>query len=429
MRRHRLGGRTAGTSLVEALVAMAIMAFGMLAVVGIQATLRLNADVAKQRSEAVRIAQEAMEAARGFSTIATTAGRVAYDDITDVSNLAVVSDTANTAFLLSRSVVALTAPDRKEISVRVAWTDRAGTPQQVELLSVIGANDPAVSLALGARPNGIPERQPLGRHPAIPAAATDMQDGTSALKPPGAASAVLWVFDNLTGVVVGVCNTVTTGQDELTRADTQACINATSGIGLPLSGYVRFATDMIDTTTGLPRQPTASDAENPASTARNLAVALALTSTGHPSPGYACYANAPSSSTTTRRTVRYYCVILFNAGVAPVWSGTSTLTPLPYTESGETAWRIADDADDATANRYRVCRYTPATSDAQVIPNQWHPRSYADVSILQPLTDQNFLVIRAGDGTVPFNCPTDSAANPAAGDFVNSNTLVQQPAP
>ena len=43
-----------GISLVEALVAMLVMSFGMLAIVGLQATLRLNADVAKQRAEAVR---------------------------------------------------------------------------------------------------------------------------------------------------------------------------------------------------------------------------------------------------------------------------------------------------------------------------------------------------------------------------------------
>ncbi len=85
-----MNGRSArrpvrGTSLVEAVVAMAVMAFGMLAVVGVQSTLRLNADVAKQRSEAVRIAQEAMEAARGFGVIeAPATDRRAYADIGDV---------------------------------------------------------------------------------------------------------------------------------------------------------------------------------------------------------------------------------------------------------------------------------------------------------------------------------------------------------
>ena len=46
---------------------MAVMAFGMMAIVGLQTTLRLNSDIAKQRSEAVRIAEEAIEEWRAFS--------------------------------------------------------------------------------------------------------------------------------------------------------------------------------------------------------------------------------------------------------------------------------------------------------------------------------------------------------------------------
>ena len=50
-----------GVSLIEALVALAVMAFGLLGVVGMQSTLRVNADVSRQRAEAVRMAQEKME--------------------------------------------------------------------------------------------------------------------------------------------------------------------------------------------------------------------------------------------------------------------------------------------------------------------------------------------------------------------------------
>jgi len=418
--------RAAGTSLVEALVAMAIMAFGMLAVVGVQATLRLNADVAKQRSEAVRIAQEAMEAARGFSVIDTTSGRAAYGDIADVSNQAVTSDTANTTFLLSRTVTSRAAPDRKEVAVLVRWTDRIGTQQQVELLSMIGANDPVASLALSARPNGIPARQPLGRNPAIPARAVPVGEGLSGFKPPGAAgdSGVVWVFNDLTGVIVGVCNGVATAQASLTAADVSSCNN--NAFAQPLSGFVRFATDMIDTSTGLPRRPNAADAENPLSTARNLEIEVTLSSTGHPIPDHACFVDAPTSATTTATVVPYYCAIFSNPVRA--WSGISTVVPLAFTDSG-TPWEIAVDAVDATATRFRVCRYTPATSDAQAVPNRQHPRQYTNVTVQEPLSDQNFLIIRAGDSTMPFTCPADIAADPTIGDIVNSNTLAHQPAP
>ena len=75
MARPPATGRAArGVSLVEALVALAVMAFGMLAVAGIQGMLRLNSDVAKQRSEAVRIAQEQIEQLRAFAVRSADTG-------------------------------------------------------------------------------------------------------------------------------------------------------------------------------------------------------------------------------------------------------------------------------------------------------------------------------------------------------------------
>ncbi|HPO19087.1 MAG TPA: hypothetical protein PLO07_07820, partial [Rubrivivax sp.] len=71
----RVGGAVArGMSLVEAIVAMAVMAFGMIAIVGLQSSLRQNSEIAKQRSEAVRIAEEAIEQWRAFSIMGTTSG-------------------------------------------------------------------------------------------------------------------------------------------------------------------------------------------------------------------------------------------------------------------------------------------------------------------------------------------------------------------
>jgi Tfp pilus assembly protein PilV len=413
-----------GVSLVEAIVAMAVMAFGMMAIVGLQTTLRANSDVAKQRSEAVRIAEEAIENWRAFSVMETTPGRKAYGDLA----LGVLpnepKDGSNTSFTLKQTVVP--GPGMKSIQVEVTWVDRTGEPQSVMLNSIIAEADPALSGILTMQPGSTPVLPPPGRNLSIPVRAKDLGNGKSAFKPPAASGAVVWVFDNLTGVIVGVCNTVTTGQDQLTGADVSSCINNTNG--LPLSGFVRFATGSA--------QPTAADAERPASTARNLAVGLALTSTGHPSPDHVCFANAPTSATTTRTWVRYYCAIFFNLGTVPLWSGISTLTPLAFFDpADDVAWALADDAADARATRYRVCRYTPATSDTQVIPNQWHPRNYSNVTVLEPLTNQNFLVIRAGngDGTpgngTAFTCPTDVPADFAAGDFVNSNTLPHQPPP
>jgi Tfp pilus assembly protein PilV len=410
--------RPRGTSLVEALVAMAVMAIGMLAVVGVQSTLRLNADVAKQRSEAVRIAQEAMESARGFAVIETPAeGQTAYASTIDGAARAVEGYTTNTTFVLTQSVVTHADAARKDIRIRVEWTDRSGQAQGVELSSVVGANDPRLALLLGARPNGIPVRQPLGRHPGIPPGAKAVSPSLSVFKPPAPGGQVVWVFDNLSGVIVGVCNTITTGQADLTEADISSCINDT--YAQLLRGFVRFAGGSV--------APNAAEAENPSGTALNLGVGIMLTSSGHPTPNHVCYAQAPTSQATAESSfeVSYYCAVFSNGN--GLWSGRSSLVPLAFAEEPSSPWQLADDAADVRAERYRVCRYTPASSDTQPVPNRDHPRTYVDVKT--PLLNQNFLVIRAGDGDQAYGCPTDVPANPAAGDLVNSNTLVHQPPP
>ena len=114
--------------------------------------------------------------------------------------------------------------------------------------------------------------------------------------------------------------------------------------------------------------------------------------------------------------VNYFCAILANP--SKTWSGISNVVPRAFTDVGEVVWTIAASG----AGEYKVCRYTPAANDAAVIPNSAHPRNYSNVT--KPLVRQNFLVIAAAN-----NCPTDVAADPATGDFVNSNTLVHQPEP
>ena len=415
-----------GVSLIEAIVAMAVMAFGMIGIVGLQSTLRQNADVAKQRSEAVRIAEEAIEQWRAFSIMGATAGASAgFDSIQTPVDQVIAADATNkfnTTFTLQRTVGNLAG--LKSLRAQVSWVDRTGQAQSIVLDSIIAASDPALSGRLTMESSaGGAALPPQGRHAAIPVVAKDLGNGKSGFKPPAPGGDVVWVFDNLSGVIVGVCNTITTGQASLTAADVSSCSNNANG--LPLSGFVRFATG--------PTQPTTADAENPTSLARNLAVVLTLSSTGHPSPDHVCYSDAPAQP-SSQTDVAYHCAILFNAGAPLVWSGISTLTPLAFPLIvGDVPWHIAANAADANALRHRVCRYTPAASDADPIPNHQHPRQYANVKATEPLTNQNFLVIRAGNdsggGGTPFICPTDGAADPAHGDFVNSNTLAHQPPP
>ena len=88
----------AGVSLVEALVAFLVTAFGMLSIAGMQASLSRNSDTAKQRSEAVRLAQQKMEQLRSFDAI--TGGNYSYgvDVVSDATEAGIAPAASNTTF-------------------------------------------------------------------------------------------------------------------------------------------------------------------------------------------------------------------------------------------------------------------------------------------------------------------------------------------
>ena len=62
-----------GFSLIEALIALLVMAFGMLALAGMQASVSYGGDMAKQRGEAMRLAQERIEQMRSYTGLSTGA--------------------------------------------------------------------------------------------------------------------------------------------------------------------------------------------------------------------------------------------------------------------------------------------------------------------------------------------------------------------
>jgi type IV pilus modification protein PilV len=94
--------RQRGVGLIEALVSLLVLALGLMSFVALQGRLRLNSDVAKQRAEAVRIAQEDLENFRAYGTIAsdgTIANNEAYQQISPRASLR-----RRTRFLQSREL-------------------------------------------------------------------------------------------------------------------------------------------------------------------------------------------------------------------------------------------------------------------------------------------------------------------------------------
>ena len=211
-----------GVSLVEALVALAVMAFGMLALVGVQATMRLNSDVAKQRGEATRIATEEIERLRGFETIAVVAGEADYASYDGMASgtpaYAAAGGIGNTTYSITRTVITAAGLPHKSIAVRVNWFDRSNQAQSVTLETAISGTNPALAGLLTILPRGSATNQRSGRHASIPLEAVEISGGESAFKPFDRGN-VVWVFNNLTGEIVSVCSGVSTEQAGLTRAN------------------------------------------------------------------------------------------------------------------------------------------------------------------------------------------------------------------
>jgi Tfp pilus assembly protein PilV len=411
-----------GVSLVEALVALAVLALGLLAILGVQSTLRLDADVARQRAEATRIAHEAIEAWRAPSTLEAAAGRTAYADVSTVDDVAVAPYPGSPAYTLVRTVSEAPGQNHKTLHVAVRWTDRSGAAHEVVLDTVVARSLPAAFAPLATSAAGTPTLRPRGRHAAVPLQAQDMGNGTSVFKPPqpeGGTTA--WVFDNASGFVTGICSV---GGTVATLADLAGCSGNT--LAHLLAGHVGFARSAT--------RPDAAEAERPGGMPRRLQVRVLLATPAtwpHPGPPV-CHDDSPTTSAEAfeGRAVGYFCLIPANA--QRVWAGTATIVPLPYADLAGSEWSIATAAaPDAT---HRLCRYTPARSDAEVVANWQHPLYYRieypappaeQVPLpMPPLVNQNFLVV-----DIAATCPADVAANPAADDFVDSNTLEHRPSP
>lgn len=377
-----------GVSLLESLVALVAMAMGAVAVIGMQATLRLNGDVAKQRAEALRLAQEVIEEWRGFTQFGAVAGQTDWTDLVSTAT-ASTHVGSNTTFARSITVVAQGAvsddPLSKTVHVTVSWNDRTGQPQTVTLNTVVAGIGPELGGALSLPadgPGGSLIRSPRGRHPSIPQSALDQGDGTSRFTPPG--SSTDWIFSNASGLILpAVCPPLP-----------DPCV----AIAVPLYGFVRFETGLT--------QPTPAMAEAP--TGSPMTVQVVVDQEVPIDQNVNCYQELGPTF------VGYYCAVPINL-VSARWTGHSYLTGLP----------LASSLTDSNSAAYRVCRYTPVRDNSAVaqasIANENHPLGYLNAG--SPLVNQNFLVIRAGDGAGAFTCPADDASTPK----VDGSTWHHQP--
>ncbi|MCV2368817.1 type IV pilus modification PilV family protein [Roseateles oligotrophus] len=384
-----------GVALIEALVALLILAFGMLALVGLQGNLRRGADLSKQRGEAIRLAQKEMETLRAYSVLThpdpvnPVAGVLAFADIASQSNADAGDPNSNAVFALTRSVSPWPQDQSPQtaVRVRVDWLDRAAGPQFVMIDSVISRADPGLSAALTVPPTSLTVHRPAGRESSIPVGAKDLGNGRSVFVPTSI-DTVAWVFNNLSGIIVGKC-TVATGTlaAGLTPTDVLSCSN--NAFGYLLSGFVRFSF------TSPP------DSSSPNSAALALDVGLI-----DMPPAHECYDDSAQVTAASGSTISYYCIVYPNNAVPAVWSARLNLAGISL---------AAGDP-----NPRMICRYSADYDGNGAISNAEHPASYVNVG--GALARQNFLVINAAE-----SCPAGHAVDPAAGFFTNTATVQHQP--
>lgn len=146
-----------GFALLETLIAALVVAAGAAALLWLQGELRHNADAARQRTEAARLAQADIERLRGFVAVDAAAGSPAWSEIEDDAQ-DVTPDANPTRYTLTRVVQTDTALALKTVDVTLRWTDRRGQAQQLSLQTLIAGHDPALGAALGL------PRPALARH-------------------------------------------------------------------------------------------------------------------------------------------------------------------------------------------------------------------------------------------------------------------------
>jgi type IV pilus modification protein PilV len=393
--------RHAGFTLIEALIAMLVLAFGLLAVAGLQTTLAHNSDVAKQRTEATRLAQAKIEDLRAFQQLPAASGIPAYADIANGNDAP--ATTTNTSFARTWTVTndppALT---QKLLRVSVDWVDRQGQPQNVLLSSVISKSDPAEVGTLSLQQPGAQDKKPYYGMPPIPNVGKYIGGGRSAIQLPSGGAYI--VFSSTVDATISRCmGTVTSATNEST-----VCTD-------PLSAFL--ITGFIS---GLPSPSFDTDAQANAVTLRLVDGA------GNPvTPAAECFVTrvandgtfprdpgSPAPTSFVSSFYQYVCLI------QPVASG-----PNAGTWTGKLQVVEADAGVSLMQTNDRICRlsWDQDASGASGDINREHPDLYTNVT--GTLQNQNFRYVPRINPTTAAGCPGSTTVNGVLVTFSSVNVI------
>ena len=122
-----------GLSLIDALFGLLVLTLGLMAVLRLQPLLRQHAEIGRQRSEALRLAQQDIEQQRAAIGTAAADDRFIDDAL------------ASTRYRLLREVDAASWPNATALTVSVQWNEPDGAPQQLRLATIVTTLDAALA--------------------------------------------------------------------------------------------------------------------------------------------------------------------------------------------------------------------------------------------------------------------------------------------
>ena len=218
----------------------------MLSLVGMQTLLARNGDLAKQRTEAVRLAQEKLECLRAYTQITSSAtasvsrncmgALLAVDTWNGLATVGgdplnpLTSAFSNTSFTRSWTLGGATTDPMRAVTVTVTWTDRAGVAQSYTANSVISQSNPNDEGDLGfPLPQNTNLKRPKNRNLNIPVPAIYLVGGYSGYQ----LGTLAVVFSNNSGYVVQKCTGILNAATYL--AGTAGCTNYNAYI---IAGYI-----------------------------------------------------------------------------------------------------------------------------------------------------------------------------------------------
>lgn len=126
-----------GFSLIEAMIAFAIVALGLLAVTQFQASVLKSNSTARSRSEALHLAQEKIEGFRAIKGEDEFAAKLGT-----ASSGSEETNRDYATYQISWEITPKANPDRAVFAVEVGWTDSAGETQKVNLVTEIAEIEP-----------------------------------------------------------------------------------------------------------------------------------------------------------------------------------------------------------------------------------------------------------------------------------------------